>query len=210
MRCSYLLLLPALLLAAASVLSAQATSEWVFFGPDGNLQYQSDSLGNQIMDFSSAGYQAGGVALPDVPVQQTVYPCGGDDTANIQAAIDAVSALSPDANGFRGTVLLAPGTYTVSSTLSITTGGVVVRGGGSGSDGTIINMDPNAAPFLLFAVRGSGSWQTVGSAAMMTDSYVPSGATSFNVDDASGFSAGDTVLVQRPVTDAWIHFMGMD
>ena len=210
MKRSCLLVLLGMPLAATSVLSAQATSAWVFFGPDGHLQYQTDGLGNRIMDFSYAGYQAGGVALPDVPVQQTVTPSGGDDTTGIQAAIEVVSALSPDANGFRGTVHLAPGTYTVSSTLNINTSGVVVRGTGSGSDGTVINMDPNAAPFLLFAVRGSGSWQTVGSAAMITDSYVPSGAMSFNVDDASGFNVGDTVLVERPVTQAWIQFMGMD
>jgi hypothetical protein len=29
----------------------------------------------------------------------------------------------------------------------------------------------------------------------MTDPYVPSGATSFNVSDASGFSVGEPILV---------------
>jgi hypothetical protein len=59
-------------------------------------------------------------------------------------------------------------------------------------------------------IRGSGTWQTVGSSASITDSYVPSGANSFTVDDASSFSVGDTVLISRPVTAAWVHFMGMD
>src|SRR5579884_3898366 len=44
----------------------------------------------------------------------------------------------------------------------------------------------------------------------MTDAYVPSGAISFHVSDASTFNVGDTILIHRPVTAAWIHFMGMD
>ena len=39
---------------------------------------------------------------------------------------------------------------------------------------------------------------------------MPSGASSFTVDSAAGFKPGDPVLIQRPVTEAWIRFMGMD
>jgi len=196
-----------LLLASAAPLSAQ-TSTWVFVGPDGHLHYQTDSQGNQIMDFSFAGYKAGGVSLPNVAAQQTVSPSGGDDTAAIQAAIDAVSALAPDANGFRGAVLLTPGAFNCGGALNIRTSGVVLRGSGSGSNGTVINMTGN--PHTAFNVSGAGSYQTTGSSAAMTDSYVPSGAMSFNVDNPSGFNVGDTILIRRPVTSAWISFMGMD
>lgn len=197
-----------MLLVTSSMLSAQATSSWVFFGPDDRLSYQNDANGNRIMDYSYAGYGGGGVALPVVPAAVTVNPSGDDDTSNIQAAIDQVSALAPDANGFRGAVLLAPGSYNVSATLRIATSGVVLRGSGSGSDGTILNM--TGPPFLLLSIKGSGSWQTVDSSAAMTDSYVPSGTTSFAVDDSSAFSVGDTILIKRPVTQAWVHFMDMD
>jgi hypothetical protein len=44
----------------------------------------------------------------------------------------------------------------------------------------------------------------------MTDPYVPSGAMSFHVDNASAFAVGDTVLIHRPVTTAWLALMGMD
>lgn len=196
-----------LLLASASLLSAQ-TSTWVFVGPDGHLQYQSDTQGNRIMDFSYAGYKGGGVSLPNLSVQQTVSPSGGDDTATIQAAIDAVSALTPDANGFRGAVLLTPGMFNCSGPLNIRTSGVVLRGSGSDSSGTVINMTGN--PHTAFSLAGTGSYQTTGSSAAMTDFYVPSGTLSFNVDNPSGFNVGDTILVRRPVTSAWIHFMGMD
>src|SRR5256885_7051688 len=58
------------------------TSSWVSFGDDHRLHYQQDVNGNRIMDFSSAGYKGGGVALPTgVPVRATVSPSGGDDTA---------------------------------------------------------------------------------------------------------------------------------
>jgi hypothetical protein len=64
-------------------------------------------------------------------------------------------------------------------------------------------------PFTLLAVSGSGSY-TQGTAVPITDSYVPSGARSLTVSDASAFHVGDTILVSRPVTAAWVSFVGMD
>jgi hypothetical protein len=203
--------LPAVLLAmlhlgAASPLYA-ATSAWVSMGTC-HLQYKYDSLGNRVMDYSYAGYKGGGVALPVVPVAVTVTPVSGDSTTNIQAAITTVSAMPLDSNGFRGAVLLEPGTYNVSSTLNINASGVVLRGSGSGSGGSVLNM--TGTGFLLMSIEGSGSWSTTGSAVSMTDSYVPSAAISFNVSSTSGFTVGDTILVQRPSTAAWIAYMGMN
>jgi hypothetical protein len=93
-------------------------SQWVYAGPDGKLVYKTTPAGDRIMDFSYAGYMGGGVALPFVPVKRTVPSSGaGDDTATIQAAINEVAAL-PLENGFRGAVLLAPGTFTCSGTIT--------------------------------------------------------------------------------------------
>src|SRR5687767_13201695 len=47
-------------------------SSWVYPGPDGRLVYKKDERGNQVPDFSYAGYLGGGVALPSVPVVQTL------------------------------------------------------------------------------------------------------------------------------------------
>src|SRR5262245_61011587 len=195
-------------MAADSMLVAQPTSTWVFAGSDNHLHYRTDSQGNRIMDFSLAGYQGGGVALPVVPVVVTVNPSSGDDTATIQAAIDSVSQRTPNSAGIRGAVLLGPGTFDISGTLSIAASGVVLRGSGSGSGGTVLNL--TVSPHLALSAQGSGSWQTVGSSVSITDAYVPSGSVSFNVSDASGFTAGDSILIERPVTQPWIHFMGMD
>ncbi len=123
----------------------------------------------------------GGVAIPVVPVQRTVSPSGKDDTAAIQVAIDAVSGM-PATNGVRGALLLAPGTFTLDGTLNVTTGGVVLRGSGSGSGGTVIQVQGSSRAAVT--VNGSGSLSTTGSQAI-TDAYVPSGATTFSVANAS-------------------------
>jgi hypothetical protein len=77
----------------------------------------------------------GGVALPRLPVKKEVAPSGGDGTAAIQAAVGEVSAL-PLVNGSRGAVLLKPGTFHCSKEITLTQDGVVLRGSGSGKEGT--------------------------------------------------------------------------
>ena len=185
------------------------TSTWAYFDDSGQLAYGAFPTGDRLLDFSYAGYAGGGVAIPFAPAQQYVEPSGCDDDAPaIQAAIDAVSLLDPDENGIRGAVQLAPGTFNLLGSLEIRTSGVVLRGSGSGSDGTILIVggDPRA----LILIQGAGSWATVGRRATIVDDYVPAGANSFTVDDSTGLQVGATVLVDRPVTDAWVQFMGMD
>src|ERR1700722_17118770 len=103
-RYRFLVLLP---LAA---LCGFAASQWVYFGPDHRLRYRADDRGNRIMDFSYAGYGAGGVKLPDAPAVKTLAPIEGDNTAQIQAALNDVAARNAGADGIRGAVLLKPGT----------------------------------------------------------------------------------------------------
>lgn len=155
-------------------------AQWVHFGPNGLLQYYADTLGNRLPDFSYAGYEGGGVPLPVVPVKETISPVSGDNTANIQNAINAVSALTPDANGFRGAVLLNPGTYTIAGTLSISTSGVVLRGSGDNTNtGTVLLV--TGLSRNVINVGGSGSWSQTGGSYAISDNYVPLGATQFHV-----------------------------
>jgi hypothetical protein len=182
-------------------------SQWVYVDATGELAYRRiDAAGDHIMDFSYAGYMGGGVALPDVPVIQRVAPSGGDDTHAIQAALDA-AASAPLANGIRGVVLLEPGTFHAGTTLTIAASGVVLRGSGSGAGGTSVVM--TGSPHAFLSIAGTGTWEAT-STANVTDPYVPAGATTITVDDASSFAVGDPVLVMRPVTAAWVHYMGMD
>jgi hypothetical protein len=202
--------LPFALAALLSSSTVFAAAPAVSMGSNGLLQYTPDSNGNNIIDFSYAGYEGGGVALPVLTVEKTLKPSGGDDTSAIQAAINAVAAMTPDANGFRGAVLLDAGTFNVSSGLTLTASGVVLRGSGSGSGGTEIKMTQKT-PFNLVTIGStSATWTTSGSSPTMTASYVPSGARTFAVSSTSGFSVGQGILVNRPVTSAWIAFMGMN
>jgi hypothetical protein len=192
---------------AARLDNGGPTSTWVFFGANDKLSYRTiDSRGDKIIDFSHAGYGGGGVPLPTAPVAATLSPSGGDDTAAIRAALARVSAL-PLVNGFRGAVLLRPGRWRLTGPLSIDQSGVVLRGSGSGTTGTVIKV--SGTPFRFISIMGSGS-ATTSNAVSITDPYVPSGALSFDVSSAAGFHVGDTVYVQRTVTNPWIHLMDMD
>jgi hypothetical protein len=196
------------LLLLSTQLTSRAASSWVWVGPDGKLRYKTDARGNRIMDFSHAGYKGGGVPLPEVAPARTVRPIEGDDTAQIQAAIAAVSALPIDANGLRGAVHLETGTYDVAGTLVSAATGVVLQGSGSGDGGTLVRL--TGEPHRFLDITGSGTWQMTGTPTAITDSYVPSGAMSFSVRATSGLRAGDRIVISRHVTEAWIRFMGMD
>ncbi len=194
-----------------------ASSEWVHPGPDGRLVYKTTQLGDRVMDFSYAGYMGGGVALPEVPVKITVQPVEGDNTASIQEAVDKVAAMNPHA-GFRGAVLLAPGDYTCSGTITIRSSGVVLRGSGSGDKGSTLRMVGGRHPAI--AINSPAEARPGGEAdrregrvlgrTLVTDAYVPSGASTFTVADANALAPGDVISIQHPVTKAWVHFMQMD
>jgi hypothetical protein len=112
-------------------------------------------------------------------------------------------------NGVRGAVLLRPGIYKVSGSLRIAAAGVVLRGSGAGAGGTEIQI--TGPSHNLFNLIGTGERQVLpGPVATIVDGYVPSGSSRFTVDDASVFKVGDQVLVRRPVTEKWVHELGMD
>lgn len=196
-------------------------SSLVYEGIDGHLVYgtyanegQTNSV-NIIPDFSLCGYMGGGVAIPDVPVAtcgrvaMTLSPRNGDDTQMIQNAIDSVSALSPDPNGFRGTVLLTAGRYQISSSLTITTGGVVLRGQGQDVLGTVLEAT-GAYDFDVINVKGSGGYSSIGSTIrLITSPYVPVGTCSFDIENTNGYSIGDWIVVQRTPNQLWIDDLAM-
>lgn len=182
----------------------------VFVGLDGRLEYTEDEKGNRVPDFSNAGYMGGGFPIPDVPVKRVVEPQAGDDRARIQGAINEVAALPMDENGFRGAVLLKAGEYEVGNSLKISASGVVLRGEGDGPDGTVLHAT-GRFQYALIEVGGNGSWSEIsGSRRPITDSYVPVGARSFHVSDASVYKVGDSIIVHRPSTAEWISAIGMD
>lgn len=184
-----------------------AQSHWVHRSPGGKLVYAQTPKGDRIPDFSYAGYEGGGVALPVVAAKRTVAPSGADDTASIQKAIDEVSAL-PLVGGFRGAVELKAGTFHCAGTLAITASGVVLRGAGNGEHGTTVMMTGD--PHLALHIAGQLEQKDADARTTIADNYVPAGATAIHVADAANIHEGDTVVILKPVTAAWVHFMGMD
>lgn len=178
------------------------------YGPYAN-QGQSNKV-NLLPDFSFAGYEGGGVKLPTAAVKKTLSPVAGDDRAQIQAAIDAVSKLSPGADGLRGAVLLKKGTYQVDGTLSIKKSGVVLRGQGQHAGGTVL-LATKKAQHTLIAITGSGSGlgEVAGTRVPISDTYVPVGRRTFKVSSAAKFKPGDAIVVLRSPNQAWINALGM-
>ena len=219
MKSVKLILFSILFLGAVVLAKAQdipPTTTLVYPGTDGKLVYIADSLGNRIPDFSNAGYKGGGLPIPYVPNKETIWPVPGDNSDNIQAAIDKVSALPPDAFGFRGAVLLKAGTYELEKPISIKVSGVVLRGEGMSEIGTILI---GKIPKDRQAYGRGGLINVSGPTAiapledtkqLITDNYVPVGACSFNVASAKAFKAGDKILVRRVGNQDWIKEIGED
>ena len=189
---------------------AAAQTDWASLEANGRLSYKALPAGDRIPDFSHAGYGGGGVKIPVVPVEKTVAPSGGDDSDAIQSAINSVAAL-PATAGFRGAVLLAPGTFHCAKEISLFQSGIVLRGSGTDANGTIIEMTGEPHTCVNLA-GGAVKYPLANPAATfpITDTYVPASALSVSVQNASGLAAGDTVLIRWVRSAKWIHRLGMD
>ena len=149
---------PALLSRAqAQVQDLAPAVSRIYPGGDGRLVYVPDEQGNIIHDASHAGYRGGGVAIPHVPVRETVWPVAGDNSAHLQAAIDKLSSRALDSQGLRGAVLLRAGYYRIATPLRIHASGVVLRGEGMGDTGTVLvgtgTGRPATAPTTLSLIH---------------------------------------------------------
>jgi hypothetical protein len=101
---------------------------------------QSYQEGGPLPDFSWAGYHAGG-ELPDAKVTANVRAFGArgdgetDDTAAFQRALDEAPS---------GVLLVPRGHYRLSQ-LNLTRSGLVLRGEGSGTQGTVLHFASSLA-----------------------------------------------------------------
>jgi hypothetical protein len=180
----------------------------VYTDANRQLAYTPDSLGNRVPDFSYCGYAAGERAIPDVPVKIVVPVTSGDATSRIQSAIDYVSSLPADKTGIRGAVLLQAGIYHVNGSLKFTASGVVLRGSGAGTNGTILSGDSKDRETLI-TIRGKEDI-TLGTQVSITNEYVPVNANNLQVAGPHAFKVGDAVMITRPSTKEWIATLGTD
>lgn len=179
-------------------------------GTDGRLAYTADAEGNRVIDFSHAGYSGGGVSIPDIPARIVLGPDGEQDRSRIQAALDLVAALPPDAGGFRGAVLLERGTYRIDGDLLLAASGVVLRGSGSGQDGTVLVATGTSRRSLLMVAGRGDRTEITGSRTSIAASYVPVGARTIPVQSTTGISVGSRVVITRPSTKEWVALLGMN
>jgi hypothetical protein len=176
---------------------------------------EPDAFGNQIPDFSMAGYRHGGVALPVAQVVERLQPVAGgkDDTARIQAAIRRVAERpARPGDGVKGAVLLERGSYHCGKSLSVPPG-VVLRGEGPEPAGTSIvaTMVPTdgSSPTLI-RVEGTGELRAVGDAHAILDEKLPLGSKILRVQNAADFKPGDLAQVELTPNAEWIHDLKMD
>ena len=205
--------------AQPSSVSVSSSTGWhssiLYTGEDGALVYHMDDAFNRIPDYSYAGYRGGGLPLPELPVRITLSPSStGDDTQQIQQALDAVGAMEPDENGHRGAVLLNPGQYRITSRIMIQQSGVVLRGSGdenNPSQNTIINAAKSIAngtrnPAIQIG-RGNVNWNMASGSPMaeITTEFVAAGNRTFEVESAAGFQVGEEIVIFSMGTREWIE-----
>jgi len=157
------------------------------------------------IDFSHAGYAAGLAEPPLARVAVDLVPEGaGDHTALIQAAIDTVGRLTPDAGGMRGAVRLGPGTYRLAGRLTLDCSGVVLRGS-PGAVLTATGIDRSAR----IRIGGARAPTAVGEAVAIPGP-VPAGSDVLTLSAPTVLRPGVHVAVVRPSTAEWIAALGMD
>lgn len=182
------------------------TTTLVSVGTDGKLTYKADAVGSVIPDYSGVGYRNSEQPIPFVPVVKTVTAVAGDNTTNIQTAINQVAAMPLQSTGFRGAILFKAGLYEIASRINVNYSGIVLRGEG-------LTTEFKATGTTQYdLIRIDGGSVTVSSATQkkITDTFVPIGAKTITVESGHNFAEGDWVYVRREPNDAWISMLGMD
>ena len=159
------------------------------------------------MDYSTCGYHASEMVIPNVRSAVWVEAVEGDCSSTIQQAIDYVSSLKPDANGHRGAVLLAEGTFLLDDPLRISQSGVVIRG--MGKQRTILvkrGFDRGAAIYL----EGKGSSvNTENPVIAEVQTFTKAGSTELTLTQTKGIAVGSRIQIIRPSTAEWIASLKM-
>jgi hypothetical protein len=177
-------------------------------GEDNKLSYNPAANGDRVPDFSYCGYMLSEAAIPDVAVKVIVPAITGDATKKIQTAIDYVSSLPLDKQGFRGAVLLEKGTFEIEGGLTIRASGVILRGRGSNTNGTIL-IAKGVDRETLIRVTGVDD-KMIEKPVQLEDKYFPVNVTKLTFKTNHPFKVGDHIIVNRPSTKEWLEKLGTD
>lgn len=171
---------------------------------EGKPIYLTDERGNRILDYSSCGYRNSNQPIPDVANAVFVPWQAGDNSSRIQRAIDYVSSLAPDKDGFRGAVLLDKGVFQLEESLRIPVSGVVLRG--TDREQTVLQKNGVDRGALLY-MEGLDNQMITDTLEVLTP-YVPVNTCTFQV--SKPLKAGERIQVLRPATKEWIASIGCD
>lgn len=203
------IILTALIVFIYSSSFAQST-KLIQLNNNGQLVYTADEKGNTIPDFSGVGYKNSETTIPTyIPVVKTVAAVAGDNLNNIQNAIDEVSKLPLNKEGFRGTILFKKGTYLVSDTIHITASGIVLKGEGNDEHGTHF-IATKKKQHTLFNFKGEAGIQIdYSSKQKITSSFIPIGSKVISVAKSKTFKVNDCVVLHHIPNQKWIDQLNM-
>ncbi|MFL1011650.1 DUF6298 domain-containing protein [Flavisericum labens] len=175
---------------------------------NGKLEYKIEPNGDRVPDYSYSGYKASESVIPNVPIKVVIPETQDDATLLIQSAIDYVSDLPLNENGFRGTVLLKRGVYKINGSLKISKSGVVLRGSGSGENGTKL-LATGTDRATLIRIAGTNN-RVLKKSVELEEKYFPVNTSILTFSNKHPFNVGDKVIVNRPSTKEWIESIGAD
>lgn len=197
-------------------LVSKGDGDSLLYGLYGNeLQQNRDNI---VPDFSYAGYQKGGVALPSYscqPIKRVLSANGVDDTAQVQKAIDDVSSLPLNEAGIRGVVLLSAGEFLLADEIVVSASGVILRGEGQGEGGTILKSISTNKRATVLSFKGKGSGKLPQAARLkaqtnITQKIVTVGTRALQVNSVEGYRVGDEIAIVRTPNEAWISKEGIN
>lgn len=173
---------------------------------DGKITYTQDAQGNRILDFSYCGYKTSEQDIPDLKNAIFVPYLEGNASEVIQRAINYVSDLKPDANGFRGSVLLDKGVFNLHKSIRINTSGVVLRG--TDKHETVLLKHGVDRGALLY-IEGVNN-QILKDSFKLATNYIPVNQITFELVSTANLKVGDRLKIIRPSTKEWIASLGCD
>ena len=155
--------------------------------------------GAVLPDVSYAGWHHGEGDPPHVagPIFEVAAPSGGDDTAALQAVMDAAAG--------GGVVRLAPGTYRIDGLLRQPSSGVVLRGAGQEATTLWFTRATGMSDTSHLTVGGQATLGTP--RPLVADAA--RGDVTVQVGDVSGFSVGQDVGIGWTITPDFVAEHGM-
>ncbi|CAM3051779.1 glycosyl hydrolase family 28-related protein [Rariglobus hedericola] len=182
----------------------------------------TDSAGRFLHDFSHAGYHCGQTAIPDRTgnvIDVTHAPYSADATGKIDATAAIQRALDVAGAAGGGVVYMPAGTYRVAppqgakGALVLGGDGVVLRGAGAGKTLLFNDATDMAGKNVIeLKPRVPVSWNADGKPVdgVKIREDLPRPVSQIPVDDVSGFSVGDLIVVRNDLTQHFIDTIGMN